>query len=340
MERRCPGAEKVRSFRHPHPPPARSLRQRRISASRPGQMVSRRIPPALGTRFILAQGRPADLARSATRRRRKETQPRHRAGRPAFRGLSGRAPRRRAPLCRPGIRRRLVLPLERTPAPRQCRSARKQTRSKVGTRRAWRRVFEQGLDKTIGWAMPLRREHYPDGTGAWASGAWFYRPERMYLVPGDSPMGYRLPLDSLPWAPASDRQWTEETDPWEFRPPLPTRQAMSGQRYVAGRRTPYDQQAWVEQLMEKEGTARPPSQRRAPARPRNGPGGRGVRPVDHPHGPLRRTARRRPANLHAAPALSRGLSRTRRRHRRHGRRHEPPSPRRGIQTAPGRSAST
>ena len=34
----------------------------------------------------------------------------------------------------------------------------------------------------------------------WRTGPWFLRDERMYLIPGDSPMGYRLPLDSLPWA--------------------------------------------------------------------------------------------------------------------------------------------
>ena len=33
----------------------------------------------------------------------------------------------------------------------------------------------------------------------WITGPWFFRDERLYLMPGDSPMGYRLPLDLLPW---------------------------------------------------------------------------------------------------------------------------------------------
>ena len=43
-----------------------------------------------------------------------------------------------------------------------------------------------------------------EGGGGWESGPWFFRCERMYLVPGDSPMGYRLPLDSIPWVAPSD----------------------------------------------------------------------------------------------------------------------------------------
>jgi uncharacterized protein (DUF2126 family)/transglutaminase-like putative cysteine protease len=117
------------------------------------------------------------------------------------------------------------------------------------------RVFEQGLDKIIGWALPLRREYAIDGPGMWISGDWFYRPERMYLIPGDSPMGYRLPLDSLPWAPVSDRQWTEEQDPWEGRGELPSRRAISNQRYIAGQRPPIDRQRLAEQVIEPEGGA-------------------------------------------------------------------------------------
>ena len=69
------------------------------------------------------------------------------------------------------------------------------------------KVFEQGLQKTIGYALPLRvRSSGPDRT-EWQSGPWFFRPERMYLIPGDSPIGYRLPLDSLPWTvPGEDRE--------------------------------------------------------------------------------------------------------------------------------------
>ena len=59
----------------------------------------------------------------------------------------------------------------------------------------------------VGYVLPLKREwHTPTAGPTWHTGPWFLRDERLYLMPGDSPMGYRLPLDSLPWAaPATSR---------------------------------------------------------------------------------------------------------------------------------------
>lgn len=92
------------------------------------------------------------------------------------------------------------------------------------------KVFERGLDHVVGYVLPLRREYYTDGTSAWASGAWFFRPERMYLIPGDSPMGLRLPLDSLPWVLPSELQHVVEQDPMAVRAALPTRDALAARQ--------------------------------------------------------------------------------------------------------------
>jgi uncharacterized protein (DUF2126 family)/transglutaminase-like putative cysteine protease len=81
------------------------------------------------------------------------------------------------------------------------------------------KVFEQGLDKIIGYVLPLKPVGVP-GTGEWQSGAWFLRPERMYLIPGDSPMGFRLPLDSLPWVAPQDLEYDQPRDIFEPLPPL------------------------------------------------------------------------------------------------------------------------
>ena len=83
------------------------------------------------------------------------------------------------------------------------------------------RVFEKGLASVVGYALPIRRS-YAGPAARWESGPWLFRQERMYLVPGDSPMGFRLPLDSVPWEAAEDRQFLEPLDPFVPREPLPT----------------------------------------------------------------------------------------------------------------------
>jgi len=85
-----------------------------------------------------------------------------------------------------------------------------------------RRVFAQGLDRIVGYALPVVRNEANDGP-RWRTGPWFLRDERLYLLPGDSAMGYRLPLDSLPWVAPADYPWLHEQDPFAVRPPLPAR---------------------------------------------------------------------------------------------------------------------
>jgi len=86
-----------------------------------------------------------------------------------------------------------------------------------------RRVFTQGLDAAVGYVLPLQKSEGPALSDApWVSGPWFFRDERMYLLPGDSPMGYRLPLDSLPWSSAGDLNQLIEQDPFAPRDALPS----------------------------------------------------------------------------------------------------------------------
>ena len=61
---------------------------------------------------------------------------------------------------------------------------------------------------------------------AWTTGPWFFRDERMYLMPGDSPMGLRLPLDSLPWVSEADFPYLIEQDPYAPRDTLPPHGAL------------------------------------------------------------------------------------------------------------------
>jgi uncharacterized protein (DUF2126 family)/transglutaminase-like putative cysteine protease len=79
------------------------------------------------------------------------------------------------------------------------------------------KIFEQGLEKTIGHVLPIART--ADGD-RWQTGSWFLRSERCYLVPGDSPIGYRLPLESQPWAAAGDYPFIHAPDPSRSFPSL------------------------------------------------------------------------------------------------------------------------
>ena len=86
-----------------------------------------------------------------------------------------------------------------------------------------RKVFSQGLDKVVGHVLPLAKN--ANGIG-WQTGPWFLRAERCYLIPGDSAMGYRLPLDSQPWAADNDLPWIHPVDQTQMFAPLPTRREL------------------------------------------------------------------------------------------------------------------
>ena len=86
-----------------------------------------------------------------------------------------------------------------------------------------RRLFEQGIDKVVGYVLPLKwcSVHGDQGKPVgWRSGKWSFRRGNLFLLPGDSPMGYRLPLDSLPWVDKKKREPQTERDNFEPREPL------------------------------------------------------------------------------------------------------------------------
>ncbi len=82
------------------------------------------------------------------------------------------------------------------------------------------RVFERGLGTPTGYVLPIQRWNTRAGQG-WVSEKWSFRRGRLYLIPGDSPVGYRLPLAALPWVPPSAYPFVIERDTIVQRPPLP-----------------------------------------------------------------------------------------------------------------------
>ncbi len=90
-----------------------------------------------------------------------------------------------------------------------------------------RHVFTQGLEQEVGHALPLSRAG--EGPQRWRGGSWFLRDERCYLIPGDSPLGYRLPIDSQPWVASTEYPWVHAPDPMQQFAPLPTYQRIVAQ---------------------------------------------------------------------------------------------------------------
>lgn len=78
-------------------------------------------------------------------------------------------------------------------------------------------LLKRGLDTVTGYALPVQ---YDSARARWRSNPWKFRLGRMYLMPGDSPMGLRLPLHALPWTAPDKREQQHERSLFEPLPPL------------------------------------------------------------------------------------------------------------------------
>ena len=83
-------------------------------------------------------------------------------------------------------------------------------------------VFERGLTKPTGYVLPVQpwQVKHTD-TRKWMSERWRTRRGKLFLVPGDSPVGYRLPLGALPYLTPAQYPYINEADTTLERPDLP-----------------------------------------------------------------------------------------------------------------------
>jgi len=86
-------------------------------------------------------------------------------------------------------------------------------------RRRLSRALERGISRPVGFVLPLTRAWW-QANAKWSSGFWPFRSHKLFLIPGDSPMGLRLPLESLPVTGGSDSQ-VYARDAFAEREPLP-----------------------------------------------------------------------------------------------------------------------
>jgi uncharacterized protein (DUF2126 family)/transglutaminase-like putative cysteine protease len=93
------------------------------------------------------------------------------------------------------------------------------------------RVFERGLDKPVSYVLPVQVWHSPDLGRRWVTERWGIRRKRLFLMPGDSPSGLRLPVSSLPALPPIDYPHVLPRDPFADVAPLPERNVLVQQRH-------------------------------------------------------------------------------------------------------------
>jgi uncharacterized protein (DUF2126 family)/transglutaminase-like putative cysteine protease len=102
------------------------------------------------------------------------------------------------------------------------------------------RIFQQGLNSVVGYSLPIKRATgglaAPERSGdGWMTGAWFLRDDdTLWLIPGDSPMGLRLPLDSIPWVSEKDFPWLRQQDPSNPKLPELPKEFPYRQRFLVG----------------------------------------------------------------------------------------------------------
>jgi len=91
-------------------------------------------------------------------------------------------------------------------------------------------LLSRGIETPRGWVLPLAWDWWRAG---WYSAVWTFRRGALYLIPGDSPLGLRLPLDALPWR--AQEPLIPEPDPFAETDPLPKPDDRGGVGEVAAR---------------------------------------------------------------------------------------------------------
>jgi len=82
----------------------------------------------------------------------------------------------------------------------------------LAARNALAKAIREGLAEVVGYVLPLKPV---SESRKWRSSRWPLRQQRLYLIPGDSPMGLRLPLASLPWVLPEEMDIEFDRDPFE-----------------------------------------------------------------------------------------------------------------------------
>lgn len=92
-------------------------------------------------------------------------------------------------------------------------------------------VFDRGVMSPVGYALPIQVWNSRARGRRWVTERWALRREKLFLLPGDSPLGFRLPLGSAPYLAPVQFPHVVQRDPFADAPALPERNVlMQGRR--------------------------------------------------------------------------------------------------------------
>ncbi len=120
--------------------------------------------------------------------------------------------------------------------------------AKTDERRRLAKLMERGLGKAAGYVLPIKalppekaqRAGKAIVSAGFRSSTWPLRREHLYLTAGDSPMGLRLPLASLPWVAPDDQEEAHGRDSFDATSDAPDAPAVEKSASTQSPKDAYD----------------------------------------------------------------------------------------------------
>ncbi|ULQ51928.1 DUF2126 domain-containing protein [Flavihumibacter fluvii] len=96
-------------------------------------------------------------------------------------------------------------------------------------RRTIAQLLDKGLHHPAGYVLPIKWNY---DNSQWRSGKWEFKRDYLFLMPGNSPIGLRLPLESLPVVPKEEQPQLVERSLFEEVPVLGSFQEAISRRHA------------------------------------------------------------------------------------------------------------